>query len=994
MAQLPDYHVQLFDQSYGLKTNLEKMIKDKRGFTWMVSSEMILRFDGKNTKEFPNDEFLLSIVEDPDGNVWVNSAFSIYRFANEHLGFIPVPFDTTGGVSLGKMFRSPSNTLWLQASKGFYEWNQEKNEFVFQDLSEAGVPSHISTSSFSIFQNTLFFAEGDSIYAVDVKAKTKHTLPRISLQGGMYALSATDVLGTSRGDSTSWCDFKAGTIKRVDFKDELPGSHNDFLYIRDAIPIYENKVILATHSGLLELNMDTRKFRQLRLYHKGYPLDPSPNYFDIYLDDERKMWIMHALGLISFAVDKETIGLIREREAGGKYTWPNNARNIVEDEKGNLWLATSEGFGYWDQHANTISMYRPTVGAKDKLNVPSVRGMNYDGKNVILGTSSSGVWLFNPATSTYRRPTYSNDSTGIKLQEKLEVDFIKQIKRLPGGDFMIVARDCYVMQQDHYLVQELDISSHTTRQPSHCFIDNEKSIWLGTQDGLILYDSSLAFKNHWHTKMNMLSLQNYEDDKLLAGTSEGVYIIDFVGDSIRLIKNEKLASLSRIAIVTKDKDGRYWIASNEGLTRYDPVSQNVELFDYTDNVQGNVWAMEATYTRDGTLYLGGNNGINYFHPGRIEHKKEHLQVTIMNIAVNQDDTSYYDRSALNALRYFENSIYIEFVSAYYGNPNRLQYRYQLLGLSPQWQNIGNSNDVRFTRLPPGNYIFNVAASVNGTQWFQSSESLSFNIAAPFWQRWWFVTGLILLASAVILYFLMRRIKSIQQKESLKRDYERKIAEVEMHALRAQMNPHFMFNSLNSINNFILKNDPENASGYLTKFSRLMRLILDNSRSEWILLENELKALELYIQLEVVRFDEVFEYELILDPSVDIATTYVPPMIIQPYVENAIWHGLLHRHAPGGKLVIRIWRENEVLHINVEDNGVGRREAALRKSKSATKQKSHGLKITAERIDIVNRIYNVDAKIKIDDLTGYNGTATGTKVSLTLKDKLHDSYHRG
>lgn len=215
----------------------------------------------------------------------------------------------------------------------------------------------------------------------------------------------------------------------------------------------------------------------------------------------------------------------------------------------------------------------------------------------------------------------------------------------------------------------------------------------------------------------------------------------------------------------------------------------------------------------------------------------------------------------------------------------------------------------------------------------------------------------------------------------------------MHALRAQMNPHFMFNSLNSINNFILKNDPDNASGYLTKFSRLMRLILDNSRSEWVVLENELRALELYIQLEVVRFDEVFDYELIVDPGVDISTTFVPPMIIQPYVENAIWHGLLHRNAPGGKISIRIWREQDMLNIKIEDNGVGRAEASRLKSKSAMKHKSHGLKITAERMDIVNKIYNVDARVKIDDLVNGNGGPAGTKVLLTLKDQNHESHHR-
>jgi sensor histidine kinase YesM len=133
---------------------------------------------------------------------------------------------------------------------------------------------------------------------------------------------------------------------------------------------------------------------------------------------------------------------------------------------------------------------------------------------------------------------------------------------------------------------------------------------------------------------------------------------------------------------------------------------------------------------------------------------------------------------------------------------------------------------------------------------------------------------------------------------------------------------------------------------------------------------------------------------VVDPNVNVDTTYVPPMIVQPYVENAIWHGLLHRTQSGGKLCIRLWREGDRLHISIEDNGVGREEANRQKSKSATKHKSHGMKITEERIEIVNRIYNVNAKVQIEDLAGHNGSVGGTKVSLTLQDKMYDSHHSG
>jgi ligand-binding sensor domain-containing protein len=238
-----------------------------------------------------------------------------------------------------------------------------------------------------------------------------------------------------------------------------------------------------------------------------------------------------------------------------------------------------------------------------------------------------------------------------------------------------------------------------------------------------------------------------------------------------------------------------------------------------------------------------------------------------------------------------------------------------------------------------------------------------------------------------------------QAESEKRQAEiallenrRRTAEVEMQALRAQMNPHFMFNSLNSINNFILKSDTENASEYLTRFARLMRLILDNSRNEWVSLENELKALKLYIEMESLRFDNVFSYQVVVDPTVDATITQLPPMLIQPYVENAIWHGLLHRKEPGSNLRVQATNRNDMLVITIEDNGIGRKAAEALKSNFGTHKQSHGMKITAERLASVNAVYGIHAQATVEDLINATGQVAGTCVTLTMKYRIHESNH--
>ena len=990
-AQLPDYHVQLFDEKYGIRSDMERVMKDKDGFIWLATLKNVYRFDGRFAKEFPLNDDILSLICDKNGTIWANSNETIYQFVNDRLGFVPVVVDT---VTFGELFQLPGKEVWALTSTGFLEWNKDEKRFHKADLNGINIPDRINTTSFSTFENTLFFASGDTMYAVDIKTKSKLTLVRWKSHRFFNAIGPFEILITSRGDSSSWADFSNQTITAIDFRNELPGKNNDFLYIRDALSLENGKILIASHSGLLELDKKEKRFRRLRLYHQGHALDPTPNNFDLMIDEDQRVWLIQANGLISFSPGKEVIGLLRDREADGQYTWPNYVRTFVEDDKGNLWIATSEGFGYWDLEKNTITMHAAIPNAKDRLNIPSVRGMILDEKYLIMGTSSGGVWLYDPVTDKYRRPSYASDSTGIALRKKLEVDFIKQIVVLPDGNYFIVGRDCYVMQKGTYEVRELDFDTYSKRQANVYYLGKDNNIWLGTEEGFLCYDQHLNFIKAWNFNLSVTTLHEWEDDTWLVGTYNGLYTVSLAKDSAAIKPFDLSPKRSRISFITKDKGGIFWIGSAEGLIRYDPLTRKSDIFDHLDNIQGNIFALESYTTKEGTMFLGGQNGINYFHPEKIAWKKDSLKITIMKVTVNQDDTSYFDRSQLLSLKSSQNSIEIEFVAPYFGNTNRLQYRYQLTGLSSAWKNLGNNAEVRFTKLPAGEYLFKTAVSLNGVQWFESEETLLFNIAYPFWQTWWFLLCCVIAISTLIFYFVRKRIESIRLKEKVKRDYEKRIAEVEMHALRAQMNPHFMFNSLNSINNFILKNDPDNASGYLTKFSRLMRLILDNSRSEWVMLEHELKALELYIELEIVRFDKVFDYEIIVSPEIDVTTTSVPPMIIQPYVENAIWHGLMHRKEPGGKLIIRLWREQHYLHICIEDNGVGREEAKRQKSKTATRHKSHGMKITAERIEIVNRIYDVNATVRIEDVAGHNGHVGGTRVSLTLADKKYDSHYSG
>jgi LytS/YehU family sensor histidine kinase len=267
--------------------------------------------------------------------------------------------------------------------------------------------------------------------------------------------------------------------------------------------------------------------------------------------------------------------------------------------------------------------------------------------------------------------------------------------------------------------------------------------------------------------------------------------------------------------------------------------------------------------------------------------------------------------------------------------------------------------------------------------------LMINISPAFWNTLpfriiaaIFVLGIFYL---VIRYRTRQRFKLQLErsgKEKQIAEIKQKASELEMQALRAQMNPHFIFNSLNSINRFILQNNKAEASEYLIKFSKLVRMILQNSQASLISLESELESLGLYLEMEALRFNYHFDYKISVSKDLDVEVLKVPPLIIQPYVENAIWHGLMQKEEKG-QLDIEVWQEGDWVYLKITDNGIGRERASELASKSATRHKSMGLRITASRIAMMQHSNGEESPVKIHDLIEPDGAAAGTEVVIKM-----------
>lgn len=307
-----------------------------------------------------------------------------------------------------------------------------------------------------------------------------------------------------------------------------------------------------------------------------------------------------------------------------------------------------------------------------------------------------------------------------------------------------------------------------------------------------------------------------------------------------------------------------------------------------------------------------------------------------------------------------------------------QYRYRMTGVDEDWV-FTSRNAVQYTALDPGEYTFEVQAINKSGLWSEESASIDITIRPPLWQRMWFRALIVLFVLGLSFGILYAWLRVQRREEKRRAELDRKISAMELRALRSQMNPHFLFNTLSSIQHFITENKSKEAIQYLSKFARLMRTILENSKRPEIPLRSELEALDLYLLLESFRFKEKFDYRIEVDDELDQDYDHIPPLLIQPYVENAIVHGMMHK-PDKGNILVHLKKEGDMLLSIVEDDGVGREKAMEFKKK---KHESSGLSITKERLEIINSTRKSNLSVEIVDLKDDAGEACGTRVEIYI-----------
>ena len=299
-----------------------------------------------------------------------------------------------------------------------------------------------------------------------------------------------------------------------------------------------------------------------------------------------------------------------------------------------------------------------------------------------------------------------------------------------------------------------------------------------------------------------------------------------------------------------------------------------------------------------------------------------------------------------------------------------------MGFNDEWH-VSTTGDIQYTNLPHGKYNFIIYGLNNDNLKSDRPANFTFTIKRPFWLTWWFITLEIMLLCFIFLFILYFWKGRIQKKAQDKALINQKIAEFKMTALRSQMNPHFVFNAISSIQHYILKQDTFKSYNYLAKFSLLIRTILDNSKEEYIALSQEINTLQLYIELEQIRFKQPFQFILEIDEDLEM-DTYIPTMLIQPYVENSIWHGLMPKKT-NCTLLVSFKKKETHIFVTINDNGVGRNYAVKKSSLHASK----GMSITEQRIKELETTNEKKFSVTIIDLTDEKGNAAGTEVQIII-----------
>lgn len=1002
-----------FTENEGLSANrVQCILRDQQGYLWVGTNNGLNRYDGYSFRHYLPDarqarrtvsnENIHDIKQDANGFIWLATSdglncynphtqtFRVWKTTEQNDKSLP-------NALIWSISIDENNQVWLACdNRDLCRFDPKTERFTtypWKSFLDKECPELIDKDYKTIysFQNRtegkLWFLSNLGLFSFDITEETfdYHPYPETFHPKGKYTSAESFYMGSPGSDLLH---FDACLQQWTQLKLPIPGSLNgDSRQVNHAFFMGQNLWVLA-REGLFQLDTSTLKMVHVEPSPNNRSTAPTGNLTTGFLEKNGMLWLGGENGLWRYdpaAQHFSYTSLMPENtrdcyntyyrfldapHEGRRYAldffgkkieiiekgqWvktihlPGFAAAIFEDAEGEIWLSGGQEIFRLDRKALNLLPF----------SIPSEW----------LGNATSSIFC-DIAQDAAGNFWFANDQEGILVWRPRENEWWK-----PGEKEAFVGRAVSDLLADH----------------------EQQTVWIATQDyGLFRFDENTG-------KFTLYRKEETDVDHSLAAyivnglckdghgyiwaatTPGGLSRFDYdspTGRQFLTLNSDDGLPSNQVFSALTDAAGNVWAGTSKGIAWVDARRLRVRSFGKRDGMTSDVIDLPLSLAANGEILIGTACGYQSVHPDSL--LKEKMASGILLTSFRIFDQEYLDSLIIIDLKkidlsWQQNFFSFEFASTDFSQPQKNEYAYRLVNYDAGWVYLKNRHSASYTGVPPGHYVLEIKSGREG-RWQEPGARLSIYISPPFWERWWFRSLVVLLIAAAIWALYRRRIGQIKREEALKTEFNQRIARTEMAALRAQMNPHFVFNCLSSINRFILVNQQDEASAYLTKFSRLIRMILDNSRSETISLNKELEALQLYVEMERMRFNDRFEFRFTVADDVQTEHLEIPPLLIQPYVENAIWHGLMHKKSPG-VLQLRVFYEGKKCCIEIEDDGVGRQRAMALKSRSATINKSHGMKVTAERLEVINQLYGTNAQVQTADLLDGQGEVVGTKVRI-------------
>jgi len=541
------------------------------------------------------------------------------------------------------------------------------------------------------------------------------------------------------------------------------------------------------------------------------------------------------------------------------------------------------------------------------------------------------------------------------------------------------------LQTKHiYSSNQPDSLRLSTQLITTLYEDSKQRIWLGTANmGVsVFYPEKEIFEHYLPDEKNEKSVHASYVNFIFEDSRGTMY----VGNDVLNIfspENKQFNILSpgnswlpgKPMGMLEDGHKNLWISTENGIVKYNAISKEYIVFNEDDGLQGNQFTKAHYKLKTGEMMFGGIKGFTLFHPDSIKEStyQPKLEITQFDIL---NTPAYFDFTNKDTIKisHKENFFTIYFASFDYTTPSKNKFKYKLEGIDKNWVLNTSDHKANYTNVPPGNYVFRVLGTNNDGHWSIYEEKLYIIIEPAFWQTTLFKISVIILVLLGIIYFFVQWVRRIKMLH--------KNMELEQRLLRSQMNPHFIFNSLTAIQYYIFGNDPAKAGKYLSGFAKLIRLILQNSRSEYILLEKEIETLEHYLKLQQLRFENKFDFQIVTDEKLNPEMVLVPPMLAQPFIENSIEHGIKNIEYKG-EISIHYNFKNNFLEVVIEDNGIGIDISLKEKKILDPGHKSLGTSITKERLVNIAKRKKHKINFEIIDKKKIDKSKSGTVVRYIL-----------